>query len=516
MCGIAASYPPDPDFTAMALSAQQRRGPDGTARVDLGFCELGINRLAITGADAGAQPLMSEDGSVTVVFNGAIYNVEDLVRRLAIRRLSGNDGDVIPALYQRFGLRFADHLEGMFAICIADSARRQLVVAVDPVGIKPMYRCDMGGTYVASALAAFPRRLWPNVYRVPPGSVWASSGETREIRRVYHNDHDLGTLLAASVAEQVPREVDWACMLSGGVDSSVIARLAVDCSSDVHTITCGTRDGEDLDAARDVANVLNTTHHEVIVDPHELPALVEAVVVATASCDAGIVLSGVGTYVVARAAREAGIKVLLSGEGADELFGGYAHDTLVPQAFLNAALLQSQVDLGATECLRLDRTSMEHGVESRVPFLSTSIIRHARELPPHEKIRPTGDRFTTKHALRRFAATVLPANVAFRDKVGLAEGSGVTREIARLAAERYPAYNVAALRSAFPSFPITDAPSAWFFACWLHHFGPDLAVDWASMVDRGLARQRASRYLPNVRESMTYVDDASVDRDGCP
>lgn len=505
MCGIAAAYPPDADFITFALSEQQARGPDQADRADLGFCELGVTRLIITGGIRARQPLVSSDGLVTVVFNGAIYNSAELARRLELSLVAGNDGEVIHHLYQRFGLGFADHLEGMFAICIADAVRQELVMAVDPVGIKPMYRCDDGRRlYVASTMSAFPRRLWRGVYRVPPGSVSTATGRTRRVCRRYYSDGDVGTLLAASVLEQIPGEVKWGCMLSGGVDSAVIARLAADAAPAIDTFTCGTEDSSDLLAARKVSDLLGTTHHEVIVMPAELPGLVEEVVVATASCDPGVVLAGVGTYVVARAAREAGVKVLLTGEGADELFAGYRHDVNVPPTFLNAVLLQSQVDLGATECLRLDRTTMAHSVEARVPFLSTSLMRHVRALGPDEKLHQTAHGVITKYALRQFAATVFPPSVAHREKVGFGVGSGLSTELSRAAHELYPDYNVATIRGAFPSFPITDAFSAWVFSCWLHHYGPDLALDWESLVRRGLARQPSSRYLPNADDCVAY------------
>jgi asparagine synthetase B (glutamine-hydrolysing) len=186
VCGIAATLPCNDDFIRYSLSRQETRGPDQKAEVNLGFCSLGVNRLAISGLDGGDQPLSSEDGSVVVVFNGAIYNAQTLVNAFRLEPKSTNDGEVIA--------------------------------------------------------------------------------------HAYYQDGPLGSLLASSVEEQIPREVPWGCMLSGGVDSSLIARSATDAAGGVKTFTCGTEGSADLLAAREVAELLGTTHHEEVVDPMELPA----------------------------------------------------------------------------------------------------------------------------------------------------------------------------------------------------------------------------------------------------
>ncbi|MFI7080215.1 asparagine synthetase B family protein [Micromonospora sp. NPDC049903] len=508
MCGIAASYPVDDAFITAALRAQATRGPDQTASVDLGFCALSVNRLAISGLDDGHQPLSSADGSVVVVFNGAIYNADRLIERHGLTPRSGNDGEIIHFLYQRYGLRFADHLEGMFAICLADLRRRELVVAVDQVGIKPLYWCDTSrGRYVASTVAAFPPELRRQVRRVPPGTVWSTSGEGRRIVHEYALRGTLGDLLTASVAEQIPGEVRWGCMLSGGVDSSLIARLATESvgAGAVETFTCGTGSSTDLTAARQVAEMLGTKHHEVIVDPDELPEIVDRVVEATGSFERWTVMAGVGTYLTARAARQEGTKVLLSGEGADELFGGYDEFQDVPTPYLDSMLLQYQADLGVSECLRLDRCTMAHGVEVRVPFLCTPVMRHARELPVADKIRTVNGVPVRKWALREFARTLLPAHVANRRKEEFTNGSGLTAELRRIAEAMFPPARVAEIVAAHPSFPIDDPFSAWFFTRWWEADGNSLGDNWQSMVDRGLFRQQWSVYhQPNGRDFALY------------
>ncbi|MCU4186580.1 hypothetical protein K6U06_19605 [Acidiferrimicrobium sp. IK] len=505
MCGLAAALPSNDGFVQYALAQQQARGPDQRSALSLGFCSLGVNRLAISGLVGGDQPLVSADGSVVVVFNGAIYNAAALAQKFGIEVKSSNDGEILPFLYQRFGLDFANHLEGMFAICIADLAAQELVLAVDQVGIKPLYSCAVGsGRYAASTISAFPPELRSKVARMPPGTVWSSSGRMQRIVHLSYRDAPLGELLASSVAEQIPVEVPWGCMLSGGVDSSLIAALASQSAPGVATFTCGTEDGTDLLAAREVASLLGTTHHEVIVNDHELASLVDVAVECTASPEVWIVMTAVSTYLTARRAREEGIKVLLSGEGADELFAGYADLEEVPAAFLNGTLMQHQANLGVADCLRLDRSTMAASIEARVPFLSTSVMRHARALPPDDKIRTRGSAVTRKYALRQVARTLLPEHIAGRVKSEFALGSGVSDALRRLAGAMFSVQEVATLRAAFPSWPIEDALSAWFFSRWLAIFGVSIGTEWGSLLRRGLVRQPVSPYGPYVADAAAY------------
>ena len=508
MPNLAASFPADIDFVEHALSGR-RWDAAGQARVaELGFCTLGV-ATAETSSGEPMQASLARAGSPVVVVDGAVYNSHNLTRELGMPS-DAHLSEVIAVLYERVGPRFADHLEGMFAVCIADRTAQAVVIAVDPVGIKPLYRCEMGSsTYVASTIDAFPRTLWSRVHRVPPGSVWSSTREVRRIGRARCQHGDIGALITAAVDAQLPANGRWACTLSGGVDSSLIAALAVEQRESVTTLTCGIA-GPDLDAARYVADLLGTDHHEVVVAAPELDALLEEVVVATASCDQEVVMTGVGYYVAARAASERGIETLLAGTGADELFGGYIDDVDVPLAFLDHRLVRSQFDLGSTGCLGLDRTSRACGVEARVPYLDTSLMRLARSLPPDQKIRRDAAGIVSKFALREFAATLLPPAIAAREKVGFPVGAGLSTDLIARAESRYSTHAVAELRGVFPAFPITDAFSALVFDLWRRHYGPDLATSWSSLVERGLARQASTPYLPGVSDPMSY-DDARDD-----
>ncbi len=500
MCGVAVASPADPGFVKYALDRQVSRGPDQTAMVDLGRATVGVNRLAISGLDGGDQPLTSDDGSVLVVFNGAIYNSTELCREFRLEPRSSNDGEVIAPLYQMFGLDFADHLEGMYAICIADTERGELILAVDQVGIKPLFTCDFDDhRYVASTVAAFPERMRRHVARFPPGMVWSSAGAFERICHRTCREGPLGDLIEASVTQQRPREVKWGCSI-GGVDSCVIARLAADLCPQVCTFTCGLDGSPDLVAAREVARLLGADHHEVIVDPGELPAIIDAVIEATASFETWTVTAGVVSYLTARCASAAGVRVLLTGEGADEEFGGYDEFQGIPAACLNSALRHAVHDLGGSECRRLDSAMMAWSVEARVPWLSASIIEHARRLPPASKIRCAGGERVRKWALRQYAATILPDWVAQRRKEEQPDGSGVRFELQQISDSLYSPDDVAGLRASFPLLPVTDTLSAWFVERWLAIFGTSIGTDWPEMIARGLGRQPWSQYLPGTGE----------------
>lgn len=506
MCGVSASIPADQGFMRHAIDSQVARGPDETELHDLGFAALGINRLAISGLSGGSQPLRSASGHIEVVFNGAIYNAQRLADRHGWKLPSMNDGEIIAPLYETYGAAFADHLEGMFAICVADRSRERLVVAVDPIGIKPLYVIfdGPGRLRCASEIQAFPQDVRRRAVRVPAGTVLSSDGCWRRVRRAEWVEGDLIQLIRASVREQLPQEVQWGCMLSGGIDSSLVAQLATEAVGRIRTITCGLRGGSDVQAGAQMAMHLGSDHHEVLVDRDELPDVVGRVVDATASMEPWTIMSGVGTYLVAREARKLGMKVLLSGEGADELFAGYDEFQSLPDIFLEPVLAQYQADLGVSECLRLDRCTMANSIEARVPFLSTSIIRHARRLPPSMKIRRTSGASVRKHALRVAASSVLPAAFADRTKEEFGNGSGISAAVRDLAERSYSSSKTAQIAREHPSFGISSPSHAWFFDLWKRRFGNTIGDDWNVLVERGLFRQSVSRYLPPGGDAFLY------------
>jgi asparagine synthase (glutamine-hydrolysing) len=506
MCGIAASMPSDIALVRHILGVQSARGPDQREAVDLKYCSVGVNRLAITDLAKGNQPLMSQSGDTIVVFNGAIYNSQQLCNQFGFSPRTGNDGEVIHYLYETYGLSFADYLEGMFAICIADVRRQLLVYCTDQLGVKPLYVArDETGLRLASTIQSFPISIRRLAKRVRGGVVFSSDGSSRPFQIRTAALGELDALLNMSVQQQIPTEVPWACMLSGGVDSTLIAALAAKKCNSVRTYTCGFDHSEDLRFAADAAEILGTEHQEVKIDPEELPSVVSRVVRETASFEPWTIVAGTGTFLTARAARRDGIKVLLSGEGADELFAGYDEFLTWPSYLINSELVQYQIDLAVTECLRLDRATMANSIEARVPYLSSSIIRFARTLPLEEKLLWTSDRVVRKVALRRCAMKHLPEFLALREKAEFANGSGLSLALKTIAHQMCPPDRLATLQREFPKMPLADSLWGWLFSEWLEAFDLSIGYSWEELRCRGIVRQQFSEYKGSLSDPTIYI-----------
>lgn len=506
MCGIFATTSSAKEIAKSALRKMNHRGPDQNNIWDLGFATIGVVRLAITDPVHGNQPLVSVSGKSAVVFNGAIYNANELRKYFNFKTKTGNDGEVIHQLYERYGLEFASYLDGMFSIVIADFQKKVLILSVDSIGIKPLYISNSKkGCFIASILQAFPKNIALKANRLPPGTVWSTGGDAKRYScRIAKKGVSFGNLLIESVERQIPKEVEWGCLLSGGVDSSTIVAIAARKKRCVKTFTTGLIESEDRKVALEVAQRLGTEHHEKIISIEELPELLEAVVLATASPDVYIAMSGVGTLAAARCAAQANVKVLLSGEGADELFAGYDEYIEEARYALNARLVHDQIDLGATECLRLDRCTMDQSIEARVPFLSSSIVRCARSLSPDLKLQFTNSDIVRKPLLRSFANKLLPYSIAYRPKNPFFRGAGLNKGLHNLAAQRFNEKQVSELQKEYPLFSIVDPLSAWTFSIWNKHYGR-IAKSQHELTERGLFRRRFSLYQPNCEEPCVYL-----------
>jgi len=506
MCGIAFAIPNDAGFVEQALQSQASRGPDDHQVADVGLCTLGVNRLAITDLEHGSQPLRSRDGRTVLVFNGAIYNSGDLIDRYGLDVINGNDGEVVHGLYERFGSEFPGYLEGMFSICLVDVGANEVILAIDSIGIKPLYVVTQGTTvFGASTPESFPVDMKCDVRRFPPGVVWSSrTGFRRYALRAYR-EGPVVPLLSASVREQLPHEVAWGCLLSGGVDSALIAALAKrEYRGDVITITCGTEDSEDRKSAAEIAAIIGTKHCERIVSRAEILDAVRPVVRATQSFEPWTIMGGVGTYLACSEAAAQGLKVLLSGEGADELFGGYDEFLDISGFALNAMLAQYQVDLGTSECLRLDRCSMAHSIEARVPFLCTSVVKKSRMIPVESNVSRSADGVIVKKALREAAGAVLPNAFAFRQKQEFSVGSGVGEVLTEYADSRYSSSDVMSVQNKFAGFAVTTPTQAWFLELWGEETGLAYGGDLQDLTRRGLFRQAVGEYSAHVVDPAVY------------
>jgi len=434
------------------LTCLRHRGPDDWGTVQAGPSWLGHRRLSIVDVDGGHQPLSTADGTLHMVGNGEIYNHAEIRAGLAASCRSDSDNEVALHLVDERGPGALSTLRGMYAMAIAGEDGR-FVAARDPVGIKPLYWARQDGAVrFASELGAFPVRWRPSVDVFPPGHYWTPhSGlvEFASLERVEPVPAVSGlprvpppssppALLAAvrqvivtAVERRMMGDVPVGVFLSGGLDSSLVAAVAARHAARegarVPTFAVGTAGSPDLAAARLVAEHLGTDHHERVFTADEAVAVLPEVIGAMESYEPSLVRSAVPNYLLAELASRH-VKVVLTGEGADELFAGYEYLRAMTDAGdLHAELVRTVAGLHNLNLQRCDRVTMAHSLEARVPFLDLDVIALGLSLPAAWKL-PASEprRRMEKHVLREAFSDWLPAEIVWREKLQFGDGSGAT------------------------------------------------------------------------------------------
>ena len=444
MCGIAVIWGRrDRGIVEAMLEAQAHRGPDGQGihEPDGVPAVMGHRRLAIIDPATGIQPLLAE-GDRSLVANGMIYNDRALRAELGADGFrTGSDSESILRCLIARGPDGVGGLDGMFAFVMQDGDR--LIAGRDPLGIKPLYvGHDEGAILFASeikALAPFTDRI----RAVPPGSLIDTQGGSRRYYALPPAEprfRDLDEAVAAlrrtveaSVVKRLRSDVPLGCLLSGGLDSSIVCAVARQHLPELHTFAVGLEGSEDLRAARLVARHLGTIHHELVVDPESVLEELPRVVAHLESFDQDLVRSAVPCWLVSRLA--AGhVKVILTGEGADELFAGYRyHRDYADRSELALELRRSLEAMHDVNLQRVDRMTMAHGLEARVPFLDRDLVALAMRLPVGWKLFSEGERRIEKWILRKAFADLLPEEIVWRDKSQFDQGSGFADLLERLA-----------------------------------------------------------------------------------
>jgi asparagine synthase (glutamine-hydrolysing) len=410
----------------------RHRGPDDSGHHEASGMALAHRRLSIIDVGGGRQPLLSEDDRIALVCNGEIYNHRELRAGLEGRHhfRTRSDSEVILHLYEEKGPSCVEDLDGMFAFVMTDGER--LLAARDPLGIKPLYVAhDEGGMWFASELKSVPR--WcRDVVELPPGSCMTEEGVVRPWfghrwlephRSPEPSDHHvLFEKLDAAVTKRLMSDVPLGVFLSGGLDSSVIAALVRRRVSGLHSFAVGLEGSPDLLAARHAARHLATLHHEYIYSAEEAVGVLRTVISHLESYDTALIRSAVPCYLVSKLTAEH-VKVVLTGEGSDEVFAGYRYfGGMDDPAALHRECVRLLSGLHNMNLQRVDRMTMAHGLEGRVPFLDVGFLAWAMALDPAEKVhRP--DR-PEKWLLRRAFEDLLPADIAWRSKQEFADGCG--------------------------------------------------------------------------------------------
>jgi asparagine synthase (glutamine-hydrolysing) len=449
VCGIAGVCGrADEKLLAEMMACIRHRGPDDQGRFHGPNVSLGHTRLSIIDLAGGRQPLFNEDGGVAVVFNGEIYNHRELRAKLerAHAFRTRTDTEVIVHLYEEMGGRCVEELDGMFAFALWDRGR--LLLARDRLGIKPLYLARRGELLLFAsemkALAGCDR-----IETFPPGRTFSPEGGYREFfdlpdfaapGEVLGEDRlpeilgGIRTRLEAAVVKRLMADVPVGVFLSGGLDSSLVAALMRRHTQELHSFSVGMAGSRDLQYAREAAAHLGTVHHERVYTEEDLRASIPEVIRFLESFDAPLVRSAFPCYFVSRLARECGVKVILSGEGADELLGGYHYlKGLSTPAELFAELREITARLHNTNLQRADRMSMAWGVECRVPFLDVDFLRLAFKIDPGLKL--AGEGRPEKWLLRQAFAGLLPERLLWRRKEKFSEGAGSMDLTARLGEE---------------------------------------------------------------------------------
>jgi asparagine synthase (glutamine-hydrolysing) len=457
MCGIVGDYGGiDPEVAARMLERVAHRGPDDEGSVEVAGNWLGHRRLSIVDVEGGKQPLRTEDGDLYLIGNGEIYNHEEVREGLSDARFrTTSDNEVALHLLAARGPEAIGELRGMFAFIAAGKDGRY-VAARDPVGIKPLYwsRRD-GQVRFASELGAFDREWQAGAESFPPGHYWtpdeglvrfafAVPRERQKLER-FEGPSEPGApipdeilalvrdRLIQTVERQMMGDVPVGVFLSGGLDSSLVAAIAArwyrERGERLKTFAVGLEDSPDLLAARAVAEHLDTEHHESIYTAEDALDALPDVVRVIESFDPSLVRSAVPNYILARLTAQH-VKVVLTGEGADEIFAGYEYlEGFETEDELHAELVRSIEGLHNLNLQRCDRVTMAHGLEARVPFLELDMIELGLALPAGWKL--AGEDQPEKRLLREAFDGWLPDDFLWRKKAQFGDGSGAASVLRR-------------------------------------------------------------------------------------
>ncbi len=445
MCGIAGQHgAPDVAAGERMLGRLAHRGPDDTGSIRVNGTWLGHTRLSIVDVEGGHQPLSARSGGLHLVGNGEVYNHEEVRRTLEDGSMAtGSDNEVALELIDERGPGALGELLGMFAFLMAGDDGR-FVAARDPVGIKPLYwACRDGHMRFASELAAFDADWQADVEVFPPGHYWTPETGLRRFAHAvprgalerFDGPSEPGAAIPAeilalvrerlvqTVERQMMGDVPVGVFLSGGLDSSLVAAIAAR-HAERHgerlpTFAVGLAGSPDLAAARAVAAHLGTDHHESVYTAEDALAVLPDVVRTIESFDPSLVRSAVPNFILAEfTARH--VKVVLTGEGADEIFAGYEYlEDFTTEDELHAELVRTIEGLHNLNLQRADRVTMAHGLEARVPFLEVDMIELGLSLPAGWKLgRPE------KRLLREAFQGWLPEEFLWRKKAQFGDGSG--------------------------------------------------------------------------------------------
>ena len=518
MCGIVSIFnikQQTHELREKALRMSQKirhRGPDWSGIYCGGSAILAHERLSIVDPESGGQPLFSPDRKQVLAVNGEIYNHQEIRRRYAGRYefQTGSDCEVILALYRDKGIGFLEDISGIFAFALYDEERDEFLIARDPIGVIPLYiGYDGDGTvYVASELKALEGQC-ERYEPFPPGHYAYGNSKSLnskfKFERYYKRDwfdyeavKDNGASVGAirdalkdSVKRQLMSDVPYGVLLSGGLDSSVISAIAERFSEHriedgsrtraywprLHSFAVGLKGAPDLAKAKLVADHIGTVHHEINYTIQEGLDALRDVIYFIETYDVTTVRASTPMYLLARVIKSMGIKMVLSGEGADEVFGGYLYFHKAPDAkAFHEETVRKLSKLHYYDCLRANKSLAAWGVEGRVPFLDKEFLDVAMRTNPEAKMCPGST--IEKKIVREAFADMLPAEIVWRQKEQFSDGVGYSwiDTLKKMTSEAVSDEQMAHAAERFPINPPLNKEEYYYRSIFAEHFPSDSAA----------------------------------------
>ena len=531
MCGIVGIFNVKEQSQQMrqkALKMSQKirhRGPDWSGIYCGGSAILAHERLSIVDPESGGQPLFSPDHKQVLAVNGEIYNHQEIRRRYAGKYdfQTGSDCEVILALYREKGIDFLEDLSGIFAFALYDEEADEFLIARDPIGVIPLYiGCDADGkVYVASELKALEGQCEHYEPFLPGHYVHGRMEELKNgrieenfnssilkpynLKRYYKRDwmeydavkdnpasveaiHDA---LEGAVKRQLMSDVPYGVLLSGGLDSSVISAIAEKYSEmrieddsktkaywpRLHSFAVGLKGAPDLAKAKLVADHIGTVHHEINYTIQEGLDAIRDVIYFIETYDVTTVRASTPMYLLARVIKSMGIKMVLSGEGADEIFGGYLYFHKAPTAKdFHEETVRKLSKLHLYDCLRANKSLSAWGVEGRVPFLDKEFLDVAMRTNPEAKMCP--GKTVEKKIVREAFADMLPEAVAWRQKEQFSDGVGYSwiDTLKQITSEAVTDEQMAHAAERFPINPPKNKEEYYYRSIFAEHFPSNSAA----------------------------------------
>lgn len=458
MCGIVCTFNIKrseeslrPQILKMSKTIRHR-GPDWSGIFSNDKAIMAHERLSIVDPESGGQPLYSKDRKLVLAVNGEIYNHREIRKHFEGKYefLTQSDCEVILALYREKGPNFLEDLNGIFAFALYDIENNRFLIGRDHIGIIPLYQgWDKDGAYyVASELKAL-EGYCNKIEEFLPGQYFYSSDnqptqwyhrDWMEYDNVKDNTSNVETLRKAledAVERQLMSDVPYGVLLSGGLDSSIISAVAKKFAARriesgnkeeawwprLHSFAIGLEGSPDLAAARKVAEHIGSIHHEIHYTVQEGLDAIRDVIYHIETYDVTTVRASTPMYLLARYIKSMGVKMVLSGEGADEIFGGYLYFHKAPNAReFHEETVRKLGKLHLYDCLRANKSLAAWGVEGRVPFLDKEFLDVAMRLNPRDKMACNGK--IEKHILREAFQDYLPKEIAWRQKEQFSDGVG--------------------------------------------------------------------------------------------